>query len=859
MPSMPARLLPALALLILPQAGTAEPRTDSFGDPLPAGVLARSGTLRLRHGAPVTALVFCPDGKGLLSASQDGTVRLWDTVTGKELRRFEGHRGAVFCVAVSADGKTLATGGEDKTARLWDVATGKRVRLPVQYQETVDCVAFSPDGKRLAAGGRWLRPQVRDVATGKVLGEIRGEAAVVFDFSDPQRAGEQMARRTGALGIAFSGDGQSVAVGNAGRPLVLYDAVTGAERRHFEGHTRAVTTVLFAPDGKTLVSCGTDQTVRFWDTDAGKELRKLTAAAENFFCCALSADGKTLATGSAGHVVVLWDTDTGKELRRLATAPYSPWAVAFSPDGKTLATAGDYQPIQLWEVATGKQQQLTPERPDPGYPVAFSPDGALAAVRAADNTLTLQETDRTGEIPGRLGKELRHFGPYPGVPRPARFSPDGKLLATANRDRSDIRLWDTNTGKELHHLQGHKSGVKDLVFTADGSALISVSFDRTVRFWSATTGKEERRLSEGLELYWPLALSPDGRFLAEARYEGHIHLWDLSSGQEVRRFAGRNNRVMSLAFSPDGKTLASGHETSPLCLWEVATGQERGRLAVGQCCPLGLAFAPDGRSLAGGMSDGILHFREMETHKFTVSQWPDRGPVLLWDLATGEPRRRLVGHQGSVHAVWFYPDGNRLVSTGGDTTTLTWDLTEPERRKPGAALSEEEAQGLWAKLAADDAVGAYRAVWKLAAAPRSVLPQLRKQLQPVPAVDADRLRRLLAELDHDSFEVRSQATRELERLGEAAEDAMRKALAGQPSAEARRRLEALVEKRDVARKSAPRSEELRTLRAMEVLEYSDDVEARRLLEALAQGAPQARLTQDARASLRRLAPRGPKP
>src|SRR5262249_34030177 len=156
---------PALTLLALTQLATAQPRTDSFGDPLPAGVLARSGTLRLRHAAPVTALVFCPDGKGLVSASQDGTVRLWDTDLtgktpgrfGKELRRFEGHREAVFCVAVSPDGKTLATGGADRTARLWDVATGKRVRPPTPYQETVDCVAFSPDGKRLAVGGRFLR------------------------------------------------------------------------------------------------------------------------------------------------------------------------------------------------------------------------------------------------------------------------------------------------------------------------------------------------------------------------------------------------------------------------------------------------------------------------------------------------------------------------------------------------------------------------------------------------------------------------------------------------------------------------------------------------------------------------------
>src|SRR5438067_10623165 len=145
---------------------------DLHADPLPAGAIARIGTMRLRHDAPIVALAWAHDGSFLVSGSHDKTVCLWDAQTGKLLRRITGHDDAVFALALSSDSKKLATGSRDKKVRLWDVATGKEFWKSDAHQEAVTCVAFSPDNAMLASGGSDGKVRLWDVATGKPLAEL---------------------------------------------------------------------------------------------------------------------------------------------------------------------------------------------------------------------------------------------------------------------------------------------------------------------------------------------------------------------------------------------------------------------------------------------------------------------------------------------------------------------------------------------------------------------------------------------------------------------------------------------------------------------------------------------------------------
>jgi hypothetical protein len=240
-------------------------------------------------------------------------------------------------------------------------------------------------------------------------------------------------------------------------------------------------------------------------------------------------------------------------------------------------------------------------------------------------------------------------------------------------------------------------------------------------------------------------------------------------------------------------------------------------------CPL--AFSPDGHCLAW-------------------SGWGSDPSVHLLELATGQDRRRFVGHTGRVLAMTFAHDGRTLISGGEDTTALVWDVAGRLAKVEPPTPQDFEA------LAGADAARADVAVRRLAAAPVRTIPRLAKSLVPVAAIDEKRLQQLIADLDADEFATREAASANLEKLGEAVGAACRKALDGKPSAEQRRRLERILEGYSPWAQETP--EYLRTLRSLEVLERAGTEEARRTLEALAKGAAGAWQTEQARAALQRL-------
>jgi hypothetical protein len=212
-----------------------------------------------------------------------------------------------------------------------------------------------------------------------------------------------------------------------------------------------------------------------------------------------------------------------------------------------------------------------------------------------------------------------------------------------------------------------------------------------------------------------------------------------------------------------------------------------------------------------------------------------------------------------VHALAFTPDGKTLAAAEApDTTIRLWDVSglTRTRRRPTGGLTDKDLAALWADLAGADAAKAYRAARALAAAPKQAVPWLQERVRPVAAPDLEQIARLLADLDSDSFQTREKATRELAGLGESAGPALRKVLAGRPSAEVRQRLEPLLAELDRPEDSPER---LRVLRAVEALEHAGTAEARRTLERLAGGMPEARVTEEAKQSLDRLVKRGVAP
>jgi WD40 repeat protein len=557
-----------------------------------------------------------------------------------------------------------------------------------------------------------------------------------------------------------------------------------------------------------------------------KVLRKLAGHRGGVLAVAYSPGGDLIASGGSDCVLRLWDPATGKERLHVEQGDLRVFGIAFSPDGRTVAAAVENDRVRLYEATTGN------EIPSPGghrrgvNAVAVSPDGTTVATAGNDRTARLWDA--------RTGKPLREFDGGGAVVAVA-FSPDGRVVASASRSGA-VRLWEAESGKnrlcEYPTVGGLGEGP---LFTPDGKGLVFRHQSGSMVLWDLATGKRGRTFAESAGVDSPpLALSLNGKVLASCpgRRVGprtSVVLWETGTGKERGRVAvpPELDEICSLALSPDGGLVAVGGPKG-LLLWDVKGGRARATLEAPELGVGAVCFAPDGRTLASaGRRDRT---------------------VRVWEVATGQERVRFEGHQDAVNAVAFAPDGTRLLSGSDDSTVLAWDVLGP---RPGRTerLTAKELGALWEALGKAEAGKALAVLRRFADAPEQAVPFLEKQIKPPAPPDAVRLARLPEDLDHDRFEVREKATAELENLGERAESALRRALADRPVVEVRMRLERLLGKLQEAPVSAER---LRTLRALEVLEYTATPEARRLLRQLAEQGDGAWLTREADQALERL-------
>lgn len=572
------------------------------------------------HQKSITAINFSPNGRYLVSGSQDHLVKLWDLQNSQYLNLSD-HQDQVTAVEFSPNGQYIASASLDKTVKIWNIQ-GNLVKNITQYQAAVIALNYSQDGQYLAT------------ASADNLIKIWDSQGNLYQ-SFPAREG-------GINALTFSPNSQLLATTSNDATVRMWD-LQGNLKQTFK-QDQPILSLKFSPDGSKIITSNQDHYIYIFDLK-GQIISKFNAHDNLIRNITISPNGQELATVSDDLTIKIWDLQ-GNLLHNLKGHQETILTVAFSPNGETLATGSKDQTIRLWLLKKPDQSLIFKGHENNLTRVAFSPDNQIIASTASDNTL------RLWDLKGQQMQKITH----PKTVTSVIFSPDGQYFLSGCEDKI-IRLWNKE-GQLLKELKGHNGGILDINISPDGQKFLSTSKDQTAILWNnqgtvlqILTG-HQGAVNQGV-------FSPDGKYIVTVSDDGTTRLWD-QNGKFLKILTQDHTAIKTLQYSPDQKFIIIGGADGMIRLINLK-GKILKKIQAHYTPINHISLSPDGQILASASFDGL---------------------VRLWNL-NGDILGELRGHQGEVLDVAFSPlysaQNPYLLTASADQTARLWrveNLTE---------------------------------------------------------------------------------------------------------------------------------------------------------------------------------------
>jgi WD40 repeat protein len=701
---------PQLSLLLARKA-VERSQTAEAEDALRAALLDPTRAVLREHRGSVNSAAFSPDGKWIVTTSDDHKARLWGANNGHLRAVLTGHSGKVTAAEFSPDGKFIVTACEDATARVWKVP-------PVQseVQSVEDCVvlngtigklssaSFSRAGEFVVTVGK-EKASLWDARTGTIeppfvderekqeyRGHVRrfekplycdgrffvetdgenttGSQGVYVWEVQTSRCLVKLHTTTGITSAMVSGDGQLLATANGDNTARVLDMSTGCSLAVMRGHEAPVQKAVFSPDGRFVVTTSDDSTARVWKVP-------VPTSNNRFSWWSVQLGGVFASSSGPLHYLPYLQVKPVN----VANGQLVPNSAAYGG----VSLEGALPPRLMIREQSLKETAILLGHTQPVIGAAFSPhDGRLLLTWSKDATVRVWETS--------TGKAVAVLAGHAGTVHSANISPNGKLVVTASQDNT-ARVWDVTTGESSGKPLTHTKPLQGAAFGPGAEVVVTRSDDGTARVWNATTG-ESLAVLPGHNA----AFSPNAKFVLLAGSDNKAWIWETATRRRLHELRLHTGRVTCVAFSFDGKLVVTGSVDGTARLWSAATGESITELK-GPGRPLNrVAFSPDDRYVATESGEGgkwvwvwdaktWQSVAELEGDRAEFSSTGDRiitirgDAALLWKASTGEPLAQPLRGRAEMGSAAFSPDGKSVVTADMYDATV-WDVPTEKTKEP---------------------------------------------------------------------------------------------------------------------------------------------------------------------------------
>lgn len=571
------------------------------------------------HAEVVYDSAFLPDGRSLVTASFDRTLKLWDIQTKTSVRTMEGHTGIVLTVDVSKDGTTIASGASDNTIKLWDVPKNDPVKTLVAHEAAGSAISVSFDALKYATGDESGAVRIWNAVDGAQAFEVKLTAGVTT--------------------LAWRRDNKQVAAGLANGSIVLIDPADGKVGAEIGAHEGAVTGLQFSANNTQLHSAGADGLAKRWPTTIAATLEGFKEA-KPVNAMALQPSG-TLVVTAAGDGAHVWNRADGKLVRSLEELTGDVSAVAFSSNGAQVVTGAADKVARTFDPNTGKVSKAFPAMP-----------GKITAVALTPNLQTVIVADETGAI--KLFKatdatEERTLLGVTGAIRAVAVLANATQLITAGDDKQ-VRFWNLADGTEARKVAFDQE-VTALSLSANNTLLAVGLANGSIRLVVAADGKQSGELAGHAKKVTDLEFNSTQTQLVSSSEDGTSRLWDLATSKTAQFFGGHAGSVTAVRFQRDNQTVLTAGVDGKLRIAAVANQLVH---VADEKRVNSLALASNSASYATAGEDGI---------------------VKVWNATNGAPIRSFAGFEGPALSVSLSADNQQVAAGGKDGTVRTWNAT----------------------------------------------------------------------------------------------------------------------------------------------------------------------------------------